>query len=88
MPFAYNTSINSIIIPITCRGINTFMGNFLPVNISPIAISACPPSSAGIGKRFITAKIIDKMLQKFIFTQEENLIFIYMMQRQTHGLRR
>ena len=34
-------------------------GIFFPLIISPIAMRACPPSSAGIGNRFMMAKIID-----------------------------
>ena len=45
--------------PITCAYSRTLSFAFLPVIISYIKNIACPPSSAGIGKIFINARIIE-----------------------------
>ena len=61
LPKARNISPNIIIIPMICVTYRKLSLGFLPVIISYIVNTICPPSKAGIGSRFITASMIDSI---------------------------
>ena len=50
--------------PIICATIRNFSPGFFPVIISYMVNSMCPPSSPGIGSRFITPSIMDSMARR------------------------
>src|SRR5688572_92718 len=59
-PLAYNISNNSKTMPATCAYSMNFSLGFLPLTISYKVNMTCPPSNAGIGRRFIKASMMDK----------------------------
>ena len=59
-PLAYNINNNNKIMPATCAYSMNFSFGFLPLTISYSVNITCPPSKAGIGSRFINARMMDK----------------------------
>ena len=51
---------NTSIMPMICIIYMNLSSGFLPVIISYIVKTICPPSKAGIGSRFITPNIMDR----------------------------
>src|SRR5690606_9173695 len=60
LPLAYNISKSSNIIPAVWAYSKNFSLGFRPLIISYNVNITCPPSSAGMGSKFINAKMIDR----------------------------
>ena len=60
LPLAKSSNAISSINPVTCAYSKNLSPGFLPVIISHRVKTTCPPSSAGIGNKFINPNMIDK----------------------------
>ena len=68
LPKARNISPKISIMPISCITIRNLSLGFRPVIISYKVNTICPPSRAGIGSRFMTARIMEIMARMFMNT--------------------
>ena len=64
-PNASTMMASSISIPIICMTIKNLSPGLRPVTISTIMNSRCPPSSPGIGIRFMTPSMMDSSANRF-----------------------